>query len=468
MNIIEESFQNKEEKKKKRIGRILLISIILVIIIIIAIISYLMYLKSQVLKLTIDGKLNENVKQLLVFEDDGTIYVPIKKIAQYFGYESYNGEYSEKSETQSKCYLQNNTEAINFELGEEKIYKLDLVDTSSDYEYIYIYKPVKSINGELYMTTEGLEKAFNLSFEYNQDKNTITILTIPYLYNYYKSKVLDFGYAELSNVSVNQKAILNDQLIVLKDRSKKQYGVIKINGTVILEPKYDNITYLPNTGDFLVETNKKVGILSSNRETKIPIMYDSIQLMDKDSGLYLVKQENKYGVLDINGNTKIYIENNQIGVDISRFTKNNIKNKYILANNLIPVKKDDYWALFDKNGKQLTEYKYDSLGYVASNNNKDAISLLVIPDYDVLVACKDKKYTLVNSVGAELFPIVADDIYMTIVRDEKYYTIGVNDQTIDAIEYLNQNGITPRQNTTSSDVDNNQESNDEEQENSVE
>ena len=467
MNLIEESFQDKEEKKKKRLSRILLLSIILVIIIIIAIVSYLMYAKSQVLKLTMDGKASDAVKQLLIFEDDETIYVPIKKIAPYFGYESYSGEYSEKSETQSKCYLQDKKEAINFELGQEKIYKVNLTNSSSDYDYTYMKKPVKSINGELCITTEGLEKAFDISFEYNKQKNTITILTIPYLYNYYKSTILDYGYSELSNELVNQKAILSNQLIVRKDNNKKQYGVIKTDGTVILEPKYDNITYLPNTGDFLVETDKKIGVLSSNSETKIPIIYNDIRLMDKDSGLYLVKQDNKYGVLDVNGNVKIYPENDQIGIDTSKFTKNNIKNKYILANNLIPVKKDKYWALFDKNGKQLTEFKYDSLGYEASSN-KDAINLLVIPDYDVLVACKDKKYTLINSAGTELFPIVADDIYMTIVRNEKYYTIGVNDQTMDAIEYLNRRGITTRTNTSNTDennsTNNNQENNNENEE----
>ncbi len=453
MNLIEESFQNREEKKRRRVGRIILIFIVLTIIAIIAIASYLMYLKSQVLQLTMDGKVNEKVKQLLVFEEDGTIYVPIKKIASYFDYESYNGEYNEKSETPSKCYLQSQTEAINFELGQEKIYKLDLTNKDANYEYVYMEKPIKSIEGELYMTTEGMEKAFDISFAYDAEKHQITILTIPYLYNFYKSRVLDYGYVELSNETVNQKAILNNELIVQKDKNRKQYGVIGIDGTTILEAKYDNITYLPNTGDFLVESNKKVGILSANKETKIPIMYDTIELMEQDSGLYLVKQENKYGVIDINGNTKIYIENDQIGIDISKFEKNNIKNNYLLANNLIPVKKGNYWALFDKNGKQLTEYKYDSFGYVASNN-KDVLSLLVIPDYDVLVACKDKKYNLINSNGAELFATVADDIYMTIVRDERHYTIAVNDQTMDAIEFLNLNGITVRNNSTETQTQN--------------
>lgn len=465
MNLIEESFQNKEEKKKKKTTRIILVAIIFIVLIIISIIAYLVYIQSTTMKLTIDGQANEKLKSLLVFENDGTIYAPIKEIASYFGYESYNGEYSEKSEQQSKCYIQSENEIANFELGQNKIYKLDLTEKDADYEYVYMKKPVKAIGGVLYVSTEGLEKAFNISFNYSQETNTIAIWTMPYLYQGYASQVLDYGYVELKNEFVNQKSILKNQLIVLKDKDKKQYGVIGTDGTVILEPKYDNITYLPNTGDFLVENNKKVGILSSTKETKVQIIYDSIELMDSDAGLYLAKKDEKYGVIDIKGNIKIYIENDEIGADISKFAQNNIKNRYLLAENLIPVKKDEHWALYDKNGNQLTDYKYDSFGYIASNN-KDAINLLVIPNYNVIVACKDKKYTLVNASGAELFGIVADDIYMTISGGERHFYMTVNDQKIDAEEWLNKNGVTPKENNQNNQNQNNNANNDDEQSNS--
>lgn len=472
MNLIEESFQNKEEQKKKRTTTIILVAIIMVVMIIIAIVAYLMYLKSTVMKLTMDGQTNEKLKNLLVFESDGTIYAPIKEIASYLGYESYNGEYSAKSEEPSKCYIQNENEVVNFELGQTKIYKLDLTKTNNDYEYAYMKNPVKAIEGVLYVSTEGLEKAFNISFEYDQEKNTINIWTLPYLYQYYASKVLDYGYVELASEFVNEKAILNNQLIVLKDKDKKQYGVIGIDGNVILESKYDSITYLPNTGDFLVEANNKVGIMSANRETKVQIIYDSIELMDSDEGLYVAKKDNKFGVIDVKGNIKIYIENDEIGIDISKFSQNNIKNKYILADNLIPIRKNKYWGLYDKNGNQVVEYKYDSLGYVAANN-KDALNLLVIPNYNVLVACKDKKYTLVNSSGSELFATIADDIYMTISGGEKHYYIAVNDQMVDAEEWLNRSGVATNSNTTnqtrntatSNDANNNNEEATEEVEN---
>ena len=131
---------------------------------------------------------------------------------------------------------------------------------------------------------------------------------MPYLVQSYSGKVLDSGYSEISDVFANKKAILQNMLVVRKGENKNIYGVIDTQGKTILEAKYDNITYLPNVGDFLVESNKKVGVLSKNGETKIQIIYDSIELMDSDAGLYVVKKDNKYGVLDLQGKTKIFTE----------------------------------------------------------------------------------------------------------------------------------------------------------------
>ena len=454
MNLIEESFQNKEEKKKKRTTKIILGAIIFLVILIIAIAGYLVYIQETTLKVVLDGQNNEKVKELLVFENDGTIYVPIKEISSYLGYESYNGEYTDKSESASKCYVQCENEVANFSLGSNKIYKLDLSNTDASYEYSYSKKPIKAINGVLYATSEAIEKAFNVSFQYDQDKNRVYIYTLPYLIQSYSGTVLDYGYTKISETFANQKAILQDMLVVEKEDTRV-VAVISVDGSVILEPKYDSITYLPNVGDFLVKTNEKVGILSKTGETKVQIMYDSIELMDADAELYVAQKDGKYGVLDFRGNIKIYIENDEVGMDISQFEQNNIKNKYILAGNLIPVRKDKLWGLYDKNGNKIVDFTYDSFGYVASSN-KDAFNLLVIPDYEVLVACKDKKYTLLNSSGKELFAgPVADDIYMTISGGQKHYYITVNDSTMDAEQYLKNIGIRPQE-TTSQTNSNNQ------------
>lgn len=445
MNLMEEGFQNNEAKKKKRTSTIILVAIFIVLIAIILIIVYLAYAKKSQIKLYLDGKQNQKVLDLLLIKEDGTVNAPIKEIAEYLGYESFNGEYADKSEEISKCYVQSKTneEICNLELGSKKLYKLDLSNSNQNYEYYYTKNAVFSNNGVLYGDSEIIENAFNVSFNYDKDKNTITILTMPYLIQAYSSKVLDYGYKEISDVFANKKTILKNMLVVKKD--DKKMGVIGTDGKAILEAKYTDITYLPSIGDFLVDNDKKIGVMSDEGSTKIRLMYDSIELMDKDAGLYLVKKDNKYGVLDVRGNIKIDINNDEIGTDISKFERNDIKNKYILADNLIPARQDKSWGLYDKNGQLVVNYEFDSFGYVATNN-RNALNLLVIPEYNVLVACKNKKYTLLNSYGKQLFAgPIADDIYMTIEGNEKKYTISANNNTYDAIEFLKSLGINTRE-----------------------
>ena len=325
MNLVEESVRNAEQKKKKRTTGIILTAIIILVIIIIGIASYLVYVQTTTLRVILDGKENAKVKQLLVFNDDGTIDVPIKEIASYLGYQSYNGSYNEKSEQANKCYVQNDNEVANFSLSSNQIDKLDLTKTDANYEIEKVKDPVKSNNGVLYASSEAIEKGFNVSFEYDKDANRVYIYTLPYLIQSYSGKVLDYGYKEISNVFANQKAILQNMLVVQKDENGV-YAVLDTKGNAVLEPKYDNIEYLPETGDFQIESNKKVGIIGKDGKTKVQPYYDAIDLMDSASGLYLVQKDKKYGVIDIRGNTKIYIENDEIGLDISPFEQNNIKN----------------------------------------------------------------------------------------------------------------------------------------------
>ena len=162
-----------------------------------------------------------------------------------------------------------------------------------------------------------------MSFEYNQNENRVYIYTLPYLVQAWSPSVLDYGYTGISEVFANQKAILNNMLVVSRETNSETYAVIDLEGKTILEAKYDNITYLPETGDFKVEVDGKVGILSNKGETRIQIIYDDIELMDSDEGLYVASNNGKYGVIDTRGNIKIYIENDEVGMDISPFSENN-------------------------------------------------------------------------------------------------------------------------------------------------
>ena len=106
---------------------------------------------------------------------------------------------------------------------------------------------------------------------------------------------------------------------------------------------------------------------------------------------------------------------------------------------MIPARKDKYWGAFDKNGKVILNFEYDSFGYIASSN-KDAINLLLIPNYNMMVVCQNKKYALVNSSGKTIIQPILDDVYMTINSGKKYYYMNFNDKKIDIEEFLDQQG----------------------------
>ena len=451
MNLIDESVDYKKKDNSKKTARIILIFIDLIIIAIISVLGVLMYIKNKELKLYIDGNVNDKVKNMMEVDNDGTVYFPVKDIASYLGYQSYNGEYTDKSEDANKCYVQNDNEIANFVLNSNKIYKLVLENSDGNYNYYYASKPVKAINGKLYISSDALANAFNLSFTYDTDSNRVYIYTMPYLIESYSAKVLDYGYDSISDNFINQKAVLNSMLVVTKNQGKS-YAVIDLKGNAIIEAKYDNIEYLENTGDFLVTSNNKVGIISSKRETKVQLLYDSLELVDSDSGLFIAKKDDKYGIIDSKGNIKVYIEYDEIGIDNTKFEKNNIKNKYLLDNGMIPAKKDKYWGAFDKNGKTVLNFEYDSFGYTATSN-REAINLLIIPDYNLMVVCQNKKYALVSSTGDMVIRPVLDDAYMTISSGKKYYYMNVGDRKIDIIEFLDEQS--PNITKNSSDETNN-------------
>lgn len=453
MNLIENNFEDKTNVNSKNTAKIILIVIILLIIGIMAVFGVIVYLQSTEIKLYVNGSENDKVLSMMVEEDDGTIYFPIKEIASFLGYSAYDGQYTDKSEDASKCYIQSENDITNFTLNSQKIYTL--TSNEANYEYYYLQKPVKAINGKLYITSEGIQKAFNVSFTYDTNKKDIYIYTIPYLIELYTTRILDYGYTGISDDFINQKAILNNMLIVTDGKNN---GVIDLNGNTIIEAKYDDIKYMPSSGDFLVKSNNKVGIISSNRGMKVQILYDSLELIDNDLGLYLAKRDNKYGIIDSNGNIKIHIEYDEIGIDNTKFEKNDIKSKYILADNLIPVRKDKSWGLFNKSGQQVVDFEFDSFGYIATTN-KDAINLLVVPDYNVLIASKNGKYALINSSGRKLCAPVIDDVYMTISSGNKHYYMNWNNQIHNVEDILDGMGISVNNSSNSNNVGNNNQQN---------
>ena len=75
---------------------------------------------------------------------------------------------------------------------------------------------------------------------------------------------------------------------------------------------------------------------------------------------------------------------------------------------------------------------------------------MVIPNYEVVVVCKDKKYGLINSEGQTISAVVCDDIYMSISGGQTHYYMNYNDTRYDIEERLDSSGVKPKNNSNSS------------------
>lgn len=420
-------------RKKSKLPMIIGVMIILLVIMMIVIIYGIIYLQSTITEITLDGKSASDLEQIFYIEETengSELYVPIRKIAQYFSYEDYRGDYKYKSEDETKCYVKNEYETAMFELDSNILVK---TRGNSDYEYLQLDKKVFEKDGELYTTIDGIKKAYNVEFTYDSEKKEIEIYTMDYLVEIYAKhlKIEDYE-ATFSD----KKAIFENMLIV---QTNKQYGVINATtGESILESKYDLVSYLPNTTDFLVKSNSKYGIVSKEGQVKVKIAYDEIKIMDNQNGLYLIKQNNLYGVVDINGQTIIQPEYQQIGLDISKFSQNGVENQYILLDELIPIKNNNLWGFFNLKGEKVRDFTYTNIGCTTSTVT-NSYPVIVIPSYKVIIVEKDKHYNLMLINGNEIINgYVLESVYMksNISTGENTFTMTYNGNVRDVEEFL--------------------------------
>lgn len=406
MELYDEVSEQKNSKAPKIIG----ISIAVLLVITILIIIGIIYLKNSITTINIDGVRNKNIEEIFYIEKTGNdleLYIPILEMAKYLSYEGYTGDYKEISEDKTKCHVKNDYETTMFNLNSDEIVK---ITGDSQQEYIKIDKPILEKNQKLYTTIDGIEKAFNVTFSYDEKLKNIDIYSMDYLVKYHAKRL---KLKEYSTNYQDKKAIFQNMIIKIES---EQYGVIDVKtGNAILETKYENIKYLPTLNKLLVKSNGKYGIMTKNSEVNIRIAYDDIKIMDNQNELYLIKQNETYGVVNSKGEVIIEPEYKQIGINIDKYIKNGVKNKYVFLNEVILIKnQDDLWALFNVKGEKITDFKYTSIGsQIASVNN--SYPVLIIPNHKIIVVKKDKYYNLVTSDGKEL---VSENIISSIYLKE--------------------------------------------------
>lgn len=410
-----ELYIEKEKKKdsKKKIPKapiIIGVIIFLLIVMMICIIVMITNLESSVLEISVDGVSKSDLTQLVLVkqQDDGTskLYYPVRKVASYFGYADYAGDFKNKSEDTGKCYVDNGDEIAMFTINSDA---LIISRDDSDYEEVSLDEMVFEQDGQLYTTAMGLKTAFNLSYD-DKDPNKIKIYTLDYLATYYTKRL---NIEKTSKEFRDKKAILVGNMIVQASDTKK-YGVMDITtGQYVLEAKYDSISYLPYSQNYLVENSGKYGVMSRDSKTIIKIAYDDIEVMDNQKGLYIVKEDSLYGVIDNNGNVILRSLFQQIGVGkLSTYEKNGIESPYILLDSLIPVKYNNYWGFFNIKGEQVTNVQFTGVGCTISKLT-NTYPVVVIPSLEMIIVKENNYYTFINKNGQKVINGTLDTVYLT-------------------------------------------------------
>lgn len=447
MNLVNDNDRNKTSNASKT-NKIFLILIVIILITIMIIMSLLMIISEKMSNVVqsailVDGVQIKNLQIDDVKIENETLFFPIEDIAKSIGYKFYKGEYKIPTEDVDKCYVMNEYESASFFENKNYVYKFDLTNnqTSEKYKEYKIQNPVKSFNGKLYVSSEGLSIACNVKISYDSKNQKIDIYTLEgYFEKKFEELATENGLTLSQSQSYeNKKAMLKDWAVV-QDASQN-YGIINGKGTEILGLKYKNIEYDDYVDVFQVtDTSRKVGIWKIENNSvsqKIKNSYDSIALIDKDKELYLVSSNNQYGVITFDEKIVGQIIYDKVGIDT---TKYDVEDRYIMYDKLIPVQKDGKWGILDIEEKsEVLPLEYDGIGCDVSNQ-KNLENIVMVPEYGLIVLQKESQYGLINWKCEKIIDFVLSSIYYSNASGSKLAYMESAGEKYEVVKYLDDDG----------------------------
>ena len=387
---------------------------------------------------------------ILLETPDGKEYFCIETLALMFGYKYNRGAYGELDENTNKCYIDNGGEYVTFSTETDVVSKnIKVKDTyeeelagkkmdssvtgrtpETEEEELFVFeKPViKFVDNKLYATLDAVTNGFNMNVV--ADGSQLRVYTLSNLVDTYNQFLNSIGYTLTKNFR-NQRALYNGLAVAGKDG---KYGVIQLdpNGgySEVISVKYDTVEYVQSIGEFIISSNFMYGMIAPGSEQPtISLKYDSIELLDAEKKLYIVGIDKKYGVVNAKGETIVPNEYDQIGFkDISAYRGQNITNRHLIADDRIPVKKNNLYGLFNTEGFNIARTNYTSIGCenpAELIENPSAMPTLIVPlsdEVDCIV------YSRKNNMGGNSYGMMTTDGKIVL---EAYYT---------AIYYMSMNG----------------------------
>lgn len=171
---------------------------------------------------------------------------------------------------------------------------------------------------------------------------------------------------------------------VLKIKQNGTYGLINLDGKVILEPEYDEITSLSGIkGSLLLKKGDSYGVCDTQGSIQVEPEYKQIKAIGKNykDGYIVENQEGKYGVVDFT--KKVILEPKY--TDIKPIYE---EGKYI-------VKEDKTYQVVNKEGATILENKADKIQSMNGEN---------------FIIKENSKYGVINSAGEQVLPVQYENL----------------------------------------------------------
>lgn len=166
-------------------------------------------------------------------------------------------------------------------------------------------------------------------------------------------------------------------------------GIVKIDNTIIIEPKYDNIDLLENEDFLLAEKDQKFGLIDKSGKEIIPLIYDKIKAISEN--LILVKQKDKWGFID---------KLNKIIIPLE------YDDAFPFFNGIAFVQKESFYGAIDKHNQTKIQFNLDKLIFPIDSDN-------------LIVFKKNEKFGFINSSGKIIVQAIYDYAY-PFIKDMAY------------------------------------------------
>ncbi len=471
MNLEESDLYREKLEKNTRNRKGVMLSIVLCALLIVglvAMIAILQYQDSITDKIFVDNTQQQGFPDDFYEEIEGTIYLNVNELATLLKYTYNQGEYNKFNENNDSCYLKNDLEIVAMSVDSNKYQKyieasnqkVTIADISVSVknkngycENFDLVKPLKFIDGKIYVSKEDAAEMFNLRIDWKQYR--YRFYTLDYVVRQVKTSIAQLGYTQISGYYENLKSVLYNFVVVSKGTEGSKgnlYGVISLNenGREVIGVKYNDIKFVQNVKEFYVTaSNGTMGILNSEGGTIIaPSEFENISLLDDEKQLYLVEKDGEYGVVNRNGKTLIHAENDKIGFDVSDFEIDNIENSSLLFGQVIPVQKDDQYGLYNAEGDLILPITIDDLGYKTGSrettSGHEESVLLIPPSVGIkgIVINKDDAYGIFDITAERIvLPCVCTKIYAITKSGETTYYMEHDGQSRPLRDFLEEQNL---------------------------